>query len=71
MDHNLPIRITYTKALALYPFMLISEDRDRLEPNELYCKDDVPVYEWYTDRVSPGYFRAMPHQGKEIHDDRK
>ena len=63
MDHNLPIKITYTKALALYPFMLISEDKDKLEPNELYCKDSAPVYEWHaTDRAGAGYFRVMPKE---------
>ena len=66
-DNRIPTATSFEEGLGWYPFMIMEDEGDRLEPNTLYCNENVPVYEWVP--VGPGtlgHFRAMPHSGGKM-----
>lgn len=69
-DDRMPTTMTFDDGVQLWPLLVAVGDAEtglRLEPNEMYCKESVPTYEWIPgDYRARGYFRALPRTGGEM-----
>ena len=69
--NKLPTTMSLSSGMRLWPFLIPVGDEEtgmRLEPNELYCKEDnTPIYEWVPGAHNfTGFFRAMLHNDEEM-----